>query len=56
MLNREELREIAKMRAGEAYFVSLYLNVNPITNKKYDYVIHVKKMSRESSETFLSLI
>src|SRR4030042_2773795 len=50
MLNREELREIAKMRAGEAYFVSLYLNVNPITNKKYDYVIHVKNMIKETLE------
>jgi peptide chain release factor subunit 1 len=50
MLNREELREIAKMRGDGAYFVSFYLNVNPMTNVKDNYVIHVKNMVKQTSE------
>ncbi len=50
MLNREELKEIAKMRAEDAFFVSLYLNVNPLTNRKNDYVIHVKNMLKQTTE------
>ena len=50
MLNREELREIAKMRGDGAYFVSFYLNVNPMTNVKDNYVIHVKSMVKQTSE------
>lgn len=50
MLSREELREIAKMRGDRALFVSLYLNVNPITNVKNNYVIHVKNMLKQTAE------
>ena len=50
MLNREELKEIAKMRDEDAFFVSLYLNVNPLTNRKNDYVIHVKNMLKQTTE------
>src|SRR4030043_1170851 len=50
MLSHEELREIAKMRAEDAFFVSLYLNVNPITSVKNDYVIHVKNMLKQTAE------
>jgi peptide chain release factor subunit 1 len=50
MLNREKLKEIAKMRAEDAFFVSLYLNVNPMTNVKNNYVIHVKNMFKQTSE------
>ncbi|MEW6418000.1 MAG: Vms1/Ankzf1 family peptidyl-tRNA hydrolase [Nitrospirota bacterium] len=50
MVSREELREIAKMRAEDAFFVSLYLNVNPMTNVKNNYVIHVKNMLKQTSE------
>lgn len=50
MLSREELREIAKMRGEGAYFVSLYLNVNPMTNVKNNYVIHVKNMLKDTAE------
>ena len=50
MLTREELREIAKMRGDGAYFVSFYLNVNPMTNVKDNYVIHVKNMVKQTSE------
>jgi peptide chain release factor subunit 1 len=50
MLNREELKEIAKMRAEDAFFVSLYVNVNPMTNVKSDYVIHVKNMLKQTAD------
>jgi peptide chain release factor subunit 1 len=50
MLSREELREISKMRGEGAYFVSLYLNVNPMTNVKNNYVIHVKNMLKDTAE------
>jgi len=50
MLNREELKEIAKMRSEDAFFVSFYLNVNPLTNLKSDYVIHVKNMLKQAAE------
>ena len=50
MLSREELRDIAKLRNEGTYFVSLYLNVNPMTNVKDNYVIHVKNMLRQTAE------
>ncbi len=50
MLNREELEEIATLQANSSYFVSLYLNVNPMTNAKGDYVIHFKNMLKNASE------
>jgi peptide chain release factor subunit 1 len=51
MLNREELKEAAKMGGNGSYFVSLYLNVNPITNLKGDYIIKFKNMLRETAES-----
>lgn len=50
MLSREELKQIAKMRGGDAFFVSLYVNVNPVTNVKNNYVIHVKNMMKQAAE------
>ncbi len=50
MLSREELKDIAKMKNEGMYFVSFYLNVNPITTVKDNYVIHVKNMLRKTVE------
>jgi len=50
MLSREELIKIAKTRGEDAFFVSLYLNVNPVTNIKNNYVIHVKNMLKQTAE------
>lgn len=44
MLSRGELREIADIKGQQGYFVSLYLNVDPMFNKKADYEIHLKNM------------
>jgi peptide chain release factor subunit 1 len=51
MLSREELREIAKMSGDDTLFVSIYLNVNPATNIKNNYVIHVKNMLKQAAES-----
>jgi peptide chain release factor subunit 1 len=51
MLSREELKKVAKMRGDDSMFVSLYLNVNPTTNVKNNYMIHVKNMLKRTSET-----
>jgi len=50
MLSREELKEIAKLKNEGTFFVSLYLNVNPMTTVKDNYVIHVKNMLRQTAE------
>jgi peptide chain release factor subunit 1 len=50
MLSREELKEIAKMRGDGVFFVSVYLNVNPATNVKDNYVIHVKNMLKQIAQ------
>lgn len=50
MLNNAELKEIASMDGGN-YFISLYLNVDPIFNKKGDYMVHFKNMMKHTLET-----
>ncbi|MEW6571367.1 MAG: hypothetical protein AB1390_09370 [Nitrospirota bacterium] len=50
MLNRQELKELAKMQGDGSFFVSLYLNVDPTRNTKIDYVIHLKNMLKEAAD------
>ena len=50
MLSRKELKEIAGIRSEGAFFVSLYLNVNPMTNVKDNYAIHVKSMLKQKAD------
>jgi peptide chain release factor subunit 1 len=50
MLSSEELKKMAKIHGNGAYFVSLYLNVNPMTNVKDNYLIHVKTMLKKTGE------
>lgn len=50
MLNRQELKEIAAIHGNNSYFVSLYLNVSPISNQKGDYVIHLKNMIKDVAD------
>lgn len=50
MFSREELRDIAKMGGNGSGFVSLYLNVNPVTNPGGEYVIWAKNAIRELQE------
>ena len=42
MLSRAELKEIASLERKDSYFASLYLNVDPVFNKKGDYIVHLK--------------
>jgi len=50
MLDRKELKEISSFTGNNNYFVSLYLNVDPIFNKKGDYLTHFKNMIKKSVE------
>jgi peptide chain release factor subunit 1 len=51
MLSREEIREITSMEGNDSYFACLYLNVDPMFNKKADYMVHFKNMMKNTSET-----
>ncbi len=51
MLSRTELKEIASMDKKDGYVISLYLNVDPIFNKKGDYVVHLKNMLKDAVES-----
>ena len=51
MLNREEIAKIAKIKGNDNYFVSCYLNVDPISNTKGDYTIHIKNMMKDTMES-----
>lgn len=51
MLNRTELREIASMSEKDRYFVSLYLNVDPMFNTRGDYMVHFKNMMKDTIES-----
>jgi peptide chain release factor subunit 1 len=50
MLNRDDIAKIAKIKGNGNYFVSCYLNVDPVHNTKSDYLIHIKNMLKESIE------
>lgn len=49
MLNREELKDIAKMHGDGAFFVNVFLNVNPMTSVKNNFEIHLKSMIKKTS-------
>jgi peptide chain release factor subunit 1 len=51
MLNRMELKEIASMEGRDSYFVSLYLNVDPLFNTKGDYMVYFKNMMKNTVDT-----
>ncbi len=51
MLNLEELKGIAAIKnPGGDYYVSLYLNVDPVTNPNGEYMIKVRNMLKETAE------
>lgn len=51
MLDRNELKEIAEMRDEDTCYVSLFLNVNPLTNPRGEYAIQLKNMLKGTLET-----
>lgn len=51
MLNNEELKIIISTEGKGGYFVSFYLNVDPLFNKKGDYMVHFKNMMKNTAET-----
>lgn len=51
MLSMADLRELADHNGKGGYFVSLYLNVDPNFNKKGDYIVHIKNMLKQTTES-----
>jgi peptide chain release factor subunit 1 len=51
MLSIQELKEISSYNGKGAYFVSLYLNVDPLFNKKGDYMVCLKNMLKGTAES-----
>ncbi len=51
MLTYSELKELSALSGEENHFVSLYLNVNPITNPRGDYLIHYRNMLKETLDS-----
>lgn len=47
MFTYKELKQLSAITGDGNFFVSLYLNVNPLTNPRGDYVIHFKNMLKE---------
>ncbi len=50
MLVYSELKELATIRCNGSFFISLYLNVNPLTNPRGVYLIHFKNMLKGIAE------
>jgi peptide chain release factor subunit 1 len=50
MLDRLEILKIAKLKANNNYFVSCFLNVDPVFNKKAKYMIYLKSMIKNTME------
>lgn len=50
MLTYKEIKELSTVSGDGNFFVSLYLNVNPLTNPKGDYIIHLKNLLKDASE------
>lgn len=46
MISRQELKKLASHTLTDAYFVSLYLNVDPKNNPKDDWLLHFKNLSK----------
>jgi peptide chain release factor subunit 1 len=50
MLNREDIKDMAGAGGEEAYFASLYLNVNPAENPRGDYLIWYRNQVKRTAE------
>lgn len=48
MISRLELKELASHTHNDAYFVSLFLNVDPKQVKKEEWLLHFKNLSRNA--------
>ncbi len=48
MISRHELKELASNMLQDAYYTSLYLNVDPRDNPKDEWLRHFKNLSREA--------
>ncbi len=48
MITRHELKELATYMNEDAFFVSLYLNVDPKDNPKDSWLLHYKNLARDT--------
>lgn len=48
MITRQELKELALHKIENAFFISLYLNVDPANIQKDGWLLHFKNMSRDA--------
>jgi len=51
MISRIELKELASHQLDDAYFVSLFLNVDPKQVKPEEWLLHFKNLSRKATST-----
>lgn len=51
MLDRKELKEIAQMHDDSPCFVTLYLNVNPLSNPRGEHIIEFNNMLKNTIES-----
>jgi peptide chain release factor subunit 1 len=51
MLSREEIKSLAELAGNNSYYVSFYLNVDPMFNIRGDYASHCKNMIKNLSES-----
>lgn len=51
MITRKELKELASYMVEDALFISLYLNVDPTSQNKDEWLIHFRNMSRDTLKT-----
>jgi peptide chain release factor subunit 1 len=50
MLNLEEIREMASIDPDGAYYISLYLNIDPHTNPRGEYLINARNMLKQTGD------
>jgi peptide chain release factor subunit 1 len=50
MLSRSELKELTEIAESNNYFVSLYLNVDPVTNPGGEFILQLKNMIKDVTD------
>ena len=51
MVDLDEIRDLASIDPGSAHYVTLYLNVDPLTNPAGEYAIRINNMLKDARES-----
>jgi peptide chain release factor subunit 1 len=51
MLSRSELKEISSLESKDGWYVSFYLNVDPVLNRRGDFIVHAKNMVKDKMDS-----